>query len=177
MKISKRRIGILFIFVIIILVESISFATYQTILKETEKTDIEQGEVILTEEEEETLKLVNGYRKQNGLEELKPFSKLQEVSNIKAKDLVENQYFSHTSEKLGTPFEMLEQNGIDYSTAGENLAGNITPEKAVEAWIHSPSHKENILDEKFNYTGICVMESPIYGKVFIQLFMGVKEKC
>lgn len=176
MKISKRKIGILFIFVIIILVESISFATYQTILGETEKTDIEQGEVILTEEEEETLKLVNEYRRQNGLEELKPFSKLQEVSKIKAKDLVENQYFSHTSEKLGTPFEMLEQNGIDYSTAGENLAGNITTEKAVEAWIHSPSHKENILDEKFNYTGICVMESPIYGKVFIQLFMGVEEK-
>lgn len=175
MKISKRKIGILFIFVIIILVESISFATYQTMLGETEKIEVERGEVILTQEEEETLKLVNEYRKQNGLEELQPLFKLQEVSKIKAKDLVENEYFSHTSEKLGTPFEMLEQNGIDYATAGENLAGNITPEKAAEAWIHSPSHKENILDEKFNYTGICVMESPIYGKVFVQLFMGVEE--
>ena len=175
MKISKRRIGILFIFVIIILVESISFATYQTMLGETEKIEVERGEVILTQEEEETLKLVNEYRKQNGLEELQPLFKLQEVSKIKAKDLVENEYFSHTSEKLGTPFEMLKANEVDYDIAGENLAGNMTSKKAVESWINSKTHRENILEEKFNYTGVCVIESPVYGKIFVQLFIGIEE--
>lgn len=173
MKISKREIGILFIFVIVILIESISFATYQTaMLEETNKKGIsEQEEVILTQEEQETLDLINEYRVQNGLTKLKPFSNLQEVAKLKAKDLVENGYFSHTSSHLGDPFEMLKRNGIDYSMAGENLAGNANPQKAVEAWIHSPSHKENILESKFEYTGICVVESPIYGKVFVQLFM------
>ncbi len=173
MKISKREIGILFIFVMVILIESISWATYQTaVLEDTnQKSRKEQEEVILTQEEQETLDLINKYRLQNGLNGLKPFSDLQKVAKLKAKDLVENDYFSHTSDHLGNPFEMLKKNGIDYSLAGENLAGNINPQKAVEAWINSPSHRENILESEFEYTGICVVESPIYRKIFVQLFM------
>lgn len=182
MKISKRKIGILFIFVIVILIQSMSFATHQTIvLGEVKKSNleevrmkIEKQEVFLTQEEQETLKLINEYRRQNGLRELKPFSNLQEVAEIKAHDLVQNEYFSHVSETLGTPFQMLEENNVEYLIAGENLAGNTTPERAVEAWINSPSHRENILEEEFEYTGICVIESPIYGKVFVQLFIGIE---
>lgn len=181
MKISRNKIGILIIFVIVILIESISFATYQTITLEDVKNNtikemkanIEKEKVFLTEEEQETLNFINEYRRKNGLEKLQPFSKLQEVSKIKAKDLVEYEYFSHTSNQLGTPFEMLQQNGIDYRIAGENLAGNLNPERAVEAWINSPSHRENILEEEFQYTGICVMDSPVYGRVFVQLFIGM----
>ncbi|MBO5479084.1 MAG: hypothetical protein J6A04_05240 [Clostridia bacterium] len=179
MKISKRKFGILFIFVVFILIETISVATYHTavlgeksIKEESMRMQIEQEEVFLKEEEQEVLNLINQYRKENGLNELKPFSKLQEVSKLKGEDLVNNQYFSHTSPNLGTPFEMLQTNGIDYKIAGENLAGNVTAKKAVEAWINSPLHKENILEEKFEYTGICVIESPVYGKIYVQLFIG-----
>ncbi|MBQ2938060.1 MAG: hypothetical protein IJE05_04190 [Clostridia bacterium] len=181
MKISKRRIGILIIFVIfILLLESISIATYQNAIQgEAERNSVEErieeslekNTTELTAEEQETLNLINQYRKKMGLSELKPFFELQEVSKLKAEDLVENEYFSHTSPNLGTPFEMLQQNGIDYIIAGENLAGNVSPEKAVEAWINSPSHRDNILEGKFQYTGISVVESPIYGKVFVQLFI------
>lgn len=177
MKISNRRIGILFIFVIVILIESISLATYQTAkLGEVNKKNLMISKnAILTQEEQETLDLINEYRNENGLTSLKPLSDLQEVSKLKAKDLIENSYFSHTSPNLGNPFEMLAKNEIDYSIAGENLAGNINPQKAIEAWINSPSHKENILEDKFEYTGICVKESSIYGKIFVQLFVGIKE--
>ena len=183
MKISRRKVGILIIFVIFILIESISFATYHNAIQnEAERNNIEEkieekieksleeNIVNLTREEQETLNLINQYRKIMGLNELKPLLELQEISKLKAKDIVENEYFSHTSPYLGTPFEMLQANGIDYIIAGENLAGNISPEKAVEAWINSPSHRDNILEE-FQYTGISVIESPIYGKVFVQLFI------
>lgn len=178
MKVSKRGIAIFFIFVIFILVESISLATYQTtITKEEEKIiSIEkmiEKHAILSEEEKETLELINEYRKENGLTELKALDKLQSNAKLKAEDIVNNEYFSHNSPNLGTPFEMLRSNNVEYTIAGENLAGNITPQKAVEAWINSPSHKENILEEKFEYTGICVIESPIYGKVFVQIFVGI----
>lgn len=180
MKISKRKFGILFIFLIFILLETISVATYHTVVlgeknikEESIKMQIEQEEVFLSEEEQEVLNLINQYRLENGLKELKPFSKLQEVSKIKAEDLVNNKYFSHTSPNLGTPFEMLKSNGIDYKIAGENLAGNITAKRAVEAWINSPSHKDNIMEEKYEYTGICVIESQVYGKIYVQLFMGI----
>ena len=82
-------------------------------------------------------------------------------------------YFSHNSPILGTPFELMDKTGIYYNFAGENLAGNISPEKAVEAWINSPAHRENILDKEYTYTGIAVMDSSVYGKVFVQMFIGI----
>ena len=168
MKQLKWKIIILFIFVIFILIGTVSLAVYQTTLLEENE---EREEVILSQEEQETLNLVNEYRKQNGLTELKPSFDLQEVAKLKGEDLVNYGYFSHTSPNLGTPFEMLEQNGIKYKIAGENLAGNTMPRRAVDAWINSPSHRENILEAKFKYTGIYLIESPVYGKIFVQLFM------
>lgn len=182
MKISRFRPGILVVFVIFILIEGISFVTYETVvLGQIErnntisamKTKIELEEVLLSDEEQKTLDLINEYRKENGLSELKPFSELQDVAKLKAEDLVNNKYFSHTSATLGTPFEMLKNNGVSYKIAGENLAGSTTPEKAVEAWINSPSHRENILEDRFEYTGIYVIESPVYGRMFVQLFIGM----
>ena len=172
---SIRRLCILFIFILVILIESISFATYTTaLLREDDKRNIiEKEENFLTEEEQETLDFINAYRKENGLKELKPFSKLQTIAEKKGKDIVQNGYFSHISPTLGTPFEMLAQNEVDYGIAGENLAGNINPEKAVDAWINSRLHRENIEEGEFEYTGICVMDSPVYGKLFVQIFLGI----
>lgn len=174
MKVSTRKIVTLFIFVILILIETISLGMYQeTINKKERMQSIVKVEANLNSEEEETLILINEYRKENGLNELKTVSKLQEVAKLKAEDIVQNEYFSHTSEALGTPFEMLQDNGIDYTKAGENLAGNQSPERAVTAWINSPAHRDNILKAEYEYTGICVIDSPVYGKVFVQLFITI----
>lgn len=178
MKLSKIRFNILSIIVIFVLLEGGLLAAYQVVSsneiskKELVKMQLKE-EVFLTNEEQETLDLINEYRKEHGLTDLKPIKCLQDVAKIKAKDLVENYYFSHDSPNFGTPFEMLESNGVYYKLAGENLAGNISAEKAFEAWINSPTHKENILEKKFEYTGICVVESSIYGKIFVQLFIGI----
>lgn len=181
MKISRRKVDILFIFVIFVLVNIILLMMYQSIsLGTTRRNDldevkrlVEMDDAELNTDEQQVLDLVNEYREENGLERLKAFSKLQDVAKLKAMDLVQNEYFSHNSERLGTPFEMLENNGVVYAIAGENLAGNISPESAVESWINSPLHRDNILEKKFEYTGICVIDSDIYGKVFVQLFIGV----
>ena len=177
-KIRRKLLTILF-FVIFILMESISLATFQNAsVEKTQKKERIQEMVIqtaeLSQEEKETLDLVNQYRKQNGLEALEPLVKLQQTAKLKAKDLVENEYFSHHSKQLGTPFEMLKANQVDYDIAGENLAGNMTPKKAVESWINSKTHRENMLEKRFNYTGVCVIESPVYGKIFVQLFIGIE---
>lgn len=183
MKISRRKVDILFIIVIFVLINIILFMMYQSIsLGATRRSDfdevkrlIEMDEAKLSDDEQEVLDLVNECRKENGLDELRTFSKLQDVAKLKAMDLVENEYFSHISDRLGTPFEMLENNGVVYMIAGENLARGSSIERVVQAWINSPLHRDNILEEKFEYTGICVIESDTYGKVFVQLFMGVNE--
>lgn len=176
MNLSKQKV---FIFLIFIFIESIAFTTYinanETKIKDEEEINkiIGTSDVYLKLEEQEALDLINQYRLENGLKELKPAAKLQMIANEKANDLVINNYMSHTSHTLGTPFDMLEANNIDYIVAGENIAGNINAYKAVEAWKNSPTHNENILNNEYEYTGISIVESPIYGKVFVQIFINI----
>lgn len=164
MKISKIKIGILFIFIIIILIEGISLAGNQVNAIEIQESRN------LNIEEQRTLELINEYREKNNLEKLISVSNLQEVSKLKAEDISKNKYFSHNSPTFGTPFQMLEKNKIEYRIAGENLARGGNPEKVVQAWIDSTSHRENILEERFKYTGISVIEDDNYGKIFVQIF-------
>ena len=178
MKISVH--DIFCVVVIFIIFECILFLGFQQfVFGNSEKgysdsiSKIDLSEASLSEEENETLELINKYRRENGMADLKAITCLQNVSKLKAEDLVNSEYFSHHSPNLGTPFEMLKNNGINYKIAGENLAGNISPKNAVEAWINSESHRDNILDERFEYTGIYVIDSGIYGKVFVQLFIGI----
>ena len=144
MKVLKKKSITLIIFVSFIFIQGITLVTNASIInsKPSEKMqELINEQCLLTKEEKETLELINEYRKEKGLKELKTFARLQKVAYMKAKDIVDNEYFSHTSENLGTPFEMIQNNGIEYKIAGENLAGNITSEKAVEARINSKLHR------------------------------------
>lgn len=126
----------------------------------------------ISSDEQEVLNLINQQRKNAGLSELKFDSELQRVARIKAQDMVNNNYFSHTSPTYGSPFEMMKKFGITYKTAGENIAGNSTNKGAVEAWMSSAGHKANILNSAYNYTGIGVVSSNRYGKIYVQMFIG-----
>lgn len=122
--------------------------------------------------EKEVFDLINKQRTNNGLAALKNDSEVQRVARIKAQDMVDNNYFSHTSPTYGSPFDMLKSFKISYKTAGENIAGNSSNSGAVTAWMNSSGHKANILNSNFNYTGIGVVSSPKYGKMYVQLFIG-----
>ena len=126
----------------------------------------------LTSDEQEVFDLINAKRTENGLSALKIDDELQNVARIKAKDMVDNNYFSHNSPTYGTPFEMIKKFGISYKAAGENIAGNSTNQGAVNAWMNSEGHRANILSNNYNYTGIGVVSSPKYGKIYVQMFMG-----
>ena len=97
---------------------------------------------------------------------------MQRVAKAKAQDLVANNYFSHNSPTYGSPFDMMKSFGISYKTAGENIAGNSSLEGAVKAWMNSTGHRENILNNAYNYTGIGVVDSPKYGMIMVQMFIG-----
>lgn len=123
-------------------------------------------------DEKELLRLINAERTKNGLSELKFSEDLLKVARDKAKDLVDNNYFSHNSPTYGSPFDMMKSYGITYKTAGENIAGNSTLQGAVTAWMNSEGHRANILSNAYNYTGIGIVSSPKYGKVLVQMFIG-----
>lgn len=126
----------------------------------------------LTSDELEVFNLINAKRTANGLSPLNIDNELQNVARVKAKDMVDNNYFSHNSPTYGTPFNMMKNFGISYKTAGENIAGNSSNQGAVEAWMNSEGHRANILNSSYNYTGVAVVKSTKYGKIYVQMFIG-----
>ncbi len=93
------------------------------------------------------------------------------MAQIKAEDMRDNNYFSHTSPTYGSPFDMMKKYGITYSSAGENIAkGQKTPEAVVNAWMNSEGHRANILNESFTQMGLgYASDSTTY---WSQMFIG-----
>lgn len=120
----------------------------------------------------EMLSLINEARTANGLFPLSVNDLLQATAKAKAIDMVENNYFSHESQTYGSPFNMMKNAGILYKTAGENIAGNTSIKDAFDSWMSSPSHKENILSNAYNYVGIGIEKSDTYGYVIVVMFIG-----
>lgn len=126
----------------------------------------------LSQDEQKLLELVNDVRKKEGLEQLTADENLMKVARTKAKDMIENNYFSHQSPTYGSPFDMMRQFENTFRFAGENIAGNKTVEGAFKAWMASDSHKKNILNSGFKITGIGIENSSTYGKILVQQFIG-----
>ena len=126
----------------------------------------------MNQDEQEIFNLINKQRTNNGLTPLKIDEEVQKVARIKAEDMVTNNYFSHQSPTYGSPFDMLKSFKISYKSAGENIAANSSNTGAVNAWMNSSGHRANILSSNYNYTGIGVVSSPRYGKIYVQQFIG-----
>lgn len=126
----------------------------------------------MNSDEKEVFDLINKQRTNNGLPALQNDSEVQRIARIKAQDMVNNNYFSHNSPTYGSPFDMMKSFKVSYKTAGENIAANSSNSSAVTAWMNSSGHKANILNSSFNYTGIGVVSSPRYGKMYVQMFIG-----
>ena len=126
---------------------------------------------IFYDEEQHMLDLVNAVRAEQGIAPLEFDMELQEVARIKAKDMVDNDYFSHTSPTYGSPFDMMKDFDIKYSYAGENIAKNISVQKAFDAWMNSDGHRKNILNSRYEYIGIGIADNPSGGKIYVQMFI------
>ena len=124
-----------------------------------------------TSNEEYVLKLINQARINKNLKALTMDSNLLRIAQIKSKDMVNSNYFSHISPTYGSPFNMMKNNGIIYKIAGENIAGNSSLDDAVNSWIESPTHSKNIFSTNYNYIGIGVANSKIYGYIISAMFI------
>ena len=98
----------------------------------------------------------NKYRQDEGLEALKENDLLIEASQSKVDDMFKNQYFDHVSPTGQTPAQLVSGTGYDYKLTGENLAlGDFTDEKdLVDAWMASPGHRANILNNDYTEIGV-----------------------
>lgn len=97
----------------------------------------------------------NSARYRESLTELTANQQLTDAAETKAKDMVRRNYWSHTTPEGDDPWQFIKNVGYGYSTAGENLAYGFTnSDNVVNAWLSSPSHRENLLSNDFKEVGI-----------------------
>lgn len=103
------------------------------------------------------IQLVNKSRTENSVNILTENQELDQAAQDKLDDMIKNNYFAHTSPSGITPWYWFEKNNYDYKYAGENLAlGFSSVESEHQAWMNSPTHKKNILNQNYEEIGVAV---------------------
>lgn len=117
--------------------------------------------------------LLNEVRHTYGFEPVTwdPSSNLQMAARIRAQEI--SQKFSHDRPDGSDCFTVIKQAGIEYKTCGENIAmgTNLDAERAVDLWIDSPGHFQNMIDRRFKEVGVASFRvgENVY---WVQLFIG-----
>jgi hypothetical protein len=125
------------------------------------------------------IQLTNQERASLGLNTLRSNSKLSAAALAKANNMFQEQYWDHFGPNGETPWQFISQAGYSYVYAGENLAkGFRTAEGVHEAWMASPTHKENIVSRNYQDIGVAVVEGVLLGKetiLVVQMFGNLTE--
>ena len=80
---------------------------------------------------------------------------LSQAALAHAQDMLRYGYFEHTGHDGSSPAQRIATTGYHYRLVGENLAsGPQTPEEAVQGWMSSPGHCQNIMDPRFAELGV-----------------------
>ena len=121
----------------------------------------------------QVLAIVNSERSQEGLRSLSSDSDLNKLAQMKAEDMAKNGYFSHNSPTYGSAFDMMNEYGFSYRTAGENIAkGQKTAASVMQAWMNSPGHRANILGEGYTKLGVGYAVDSKGTPYWVQMFAG-----
>ncbi len=119
----------------------------------------------------EVIRLVNAQRIASGLSPLTESSLLDQAASVRCSEIMTA--FSHTRPDGSSCFTALQDAGAVYSRAGENIAiGQSSPAQVVQAWMDSPGHRANIMNEGFRYIGVSARpsEDSYGGYAWVQIF-------
>lgn len=126
----------------------------------------------LTAMEQQMVNLLNQDRIKLGLKPLEVDMRLVKAARLKSQDMITKNYTSHISPTYGSPFDMLKSMGITYKTAGENIAGAGTVERAYTNLMNSPGHRANMMNPNYTKVGIGIIQGGPYGLMITQMFIG-----
>ena len=129
----------------------------------TDASSLKVAEFTYNATELQTMALINTYRVSIGLNPLEKinhisFKSEEHVNYMIANNVVNHNDFVARSENI--------MKVLGAKTVSENIAFNYsTPQAAVNAWLASPGHKENI-EGNFTHFGIAIRENPANGKKY-----------
>ena len=123
---------------------------------------------------QEVVNLTNQKRSEAGLSALSLNQTLSGAAYTKGRDMIDKDYWAHVAPDGTQPWKFFSQFGYKYRYAGENLARDFSnANDAVNAWMNSPTHKDNILNPKYKEIGIGITEGDLAGSdttIIVQFF-------
>jgi uncharacterized protein YkwD len=111
------------------------------------------------------LELANQRRKEAGVPPLRANEGLTDAARAHARLMVDKQQLSHQFDGEPSLMPRLRVSGLQLSWVGENVAYNANAEKAFDALMQSPPHRQNLLDPDFNAAGFAALWSD--GKLYV----------
>lgn len=122
---------------------------------------------------ERLLELTNEQRQNSGLTALALNQQLSQAAQQKASVMFTFGCWAHNCNGK-TPWWYFKNVNYNYLYAGENLARDFGDSEGVlEAWMESPTHKDNILNGKYREIGFAVVNGVLNGEettLVVQLF-------
>ncbi len=133
---------------------------------ESNKPEVDTEEMTFAQQ---VVKLVNEERVKAGLSELTIDTNVEAAALVRAKEI--KQSFSHTRPNGTTFSTALQEQGVSYKGAGENIAwGQKSPEAVMQAWMNSDGHRANILNANFTKIGVGYYQDVNGTNYWTQLF-------
>ncbi|MGH7865438.1 MAG: CAP domain-containing protein, partial [Candidatus Binataceae bacterium] len=96
---------------------------------------------------------------------LRTSARLSVAARAHSFDMAIRNYLAHRNPEGSGPAERLRGLRIDYDAVGENIyadndvVGRGVAQRAIRAWLNSPSHRANLLSDRFTETGVGVAHS------------------
>ena len=141
---------------------------------ETSNPAGEKSQPGLAEEEQQLLTLLNQSRVARGLQPLISNAGLIELARMKAKDMAEHNYFSHTSPTYGKAVDMVRGAGIDHWIVGENIAITSSASRANTLFMGSSVHRAAMLNRNYTAVGIGMYRSASGSLYVAEIFIGTR---
>ena len=126
--------------------------------------------------EKKVFDLINEQRAENGLSELDWSDEVAEIARLHSENMANFSFFSHTDLDGLMVNDRADLLGIKkWRAIGENIAFNHgyknPAESAVQRWMQSPTHRENLLNNRWRESGIGIAVTEDGTYYFTEVFL------
>jgi uncharacterized protein YkwD len=115
--------------------------------------------------ERQLVELINQERTSRGLEPLVVDHRLSQAACKHTEQMIKHKAIEHQFEGEPKPPVRYAQENLNFGTEGENITAARNAATAHDILMHSPSHRDNILNPKFTVVGACAL--PAGGGVYV----------
>lgn len=133
------------------------------------------GRISLNADERQTFALHNKVRKDRNLKLFCVNPKLQKVARAHSKDMIQRDYFSHTTKGTSRGgCDRVKNSGYRFRYCAENIAWGQRekgePANIMRNWMKSSGHRRSILDGRYREVGIGTETGTLNGKRGVTMY-------